>query len=62
VTQVEPFDVNTPYPTEFWGTAMTIVHRLDAIVLLGDHESNPGDIRAGRILRDRAAGRPPLLE
>ena len=57
VTQVEPFDVNTPYPTEIAGTSDGDLHRLDAGVLVRDDDVEPGDIRAGRILRDRAAGR-----
>ena len=47
VTQVEPFDVNTPYPTEIAGTAMTHVHRLDAVVLVRDDDVEPGDLGAG---------------
>ena len=36
VTQVAPFDVNTPYPTEIAGTPMSDLHRLDAVVLVRD--------------------------
>ena len=38
VTQVEPFDVNTPYPTEVAGTHDGHLYRLDALVLVRDDD------------------------
>ena len=57
VTQVEPFDVNMPYPTEIAGTRDDDLHRLDAVVLVRDDDGEPGDLGARWILRNRAAGR-----
>ena len=57
VTQVEPFDVNTPYPTEIAGTAMTTYIDWMRVVLVRHDDGESGDLGPGWILCERAAGR-----
>ena len=57
VTQVEPFDVNTPYPTAIGRYGDEDLYRLDARVLVRHDDGQPGDLGPGWILRERAAGR-----
>ena len=62
-TQLPPFDVNTPYPTEIAGVEVRELHRLDEVLLvhLGHRESGglgAGRLHAGRTSRRRADRRP----
>ena len=62
-TQLPPFDVNTPYPTEIAGVEIRQLHRLDEVLLvyLGDRESgglSAGRLHAGRTSRWHADRRP----
>ncbi len=57
VTQVAPFDVNVPYPTQVAGTRDVDVHRLDALVLVYHLHGEPGHLRARWIHLLRLAGR-----
>ena len=58
VTQVEPFDVNTPYPTGIAGTAMTTYIDWMRSCWYVTMMANPAISVPARVLRDRAAGRP----
>ena len=49
VTQVAPFDVTVPYPTQHLRHADGHLHRLDALVLVRDLHVQSGDLRAGRV-------------
>ena len=58
VTQVEPFDVNTPYPTEIAGTTMTTYIDWMRSCWYVTMMSNPAISVPGRVLGHRTAGRP----
>ena len=59
VTQVEPFDVTTEYPTSVAGVRDADLHRLDAVVLVRDVHGESGDLGAGGI---HASGLPVGLQ